>query len=176
MAATLGAMAWIATTRRIRVLVPLVLLMLVGVLLTVIVTAAPRKPPAMLGASGSLEGGLGRINGVIPLEVDDWRPPTDTAALAGPPAQEMHRVRILVEFTAMEKDGITFDPSLYSVSALGSGTWQPVWAAPGPALVKQGESIDATLVFELPDRAVDLFLEVPGSAGLSLGAGHHRPK
>ncbi|MFC8038038.1 hypothetical protein ACFUOZ_01650 [Paenarthrobacter sp. NPDC057355] len=169
-------MASTAAARRIRVLVPLVLLILVGSLVTGIVTAAPRKAPAMLGASGSLDGGLGRINGVIPLEVDGWAPPTDAPAFDDSPAQEMHRVRILVEFTAMEEDGITFDPSRYSVASLGRGTWEPVWAAPGPALVKQGESIDATLVFELPDRAVDLTLKVPGGPGLSLGAGHHRPK
>ncbi|MDQ1055024.1 hypothetical protein QE394_002952 [Arthrobacter sp. SORGH_AS 212] len=167
-------MASTATIRRIRVLVPLILLTLVGTLVAGIVTAAPRTPPAMLGASGSLDGGLGRINGVIPLEADGWTPPSAPATLASPPDGEMHRVRILVELTAMEKDGISFDPSRYAVSALGTGSWKPIWATPGPALVRQGESINATLVFELPDRAIDLTLELPGGPGLSLGAGHHR--
>lgn len=168
-------MASTATARGIRVIVPLVLLMLAGSLVAGIVTAAPRKPPAMLGTSGSTDGGLGRINGVIPLESDGWTPPGAAAALASPPASEMHRVRILVELTAMDKDGITFDPSRYAVTALGNGNWKPVWATPGAA-VKQGHSINATLVFDLPDRAVDLTLELPGGPGLSLGTGHHRPK
>ncbi|MFC9773269.1 MULTISPECIES: hypothetical protein [unclassified Pseudarthrobacter] len=167
-------MASTATIRRIRVLVPLILLTLVGTLVAGIVTAAPRTPPAMLGASGSLDGGLGRINGVIPLEADGWTPPSAPASLASPPDGEMHRVRILVELTAMEKDGISFDPSWYAVSALGTGSWKPIWATPAPALVPQGESMNATLVFELPDRAIDLTLELPGGPGLSLGAGHHR--
>ncbi|MCF3141449.1 DUF4352 domain-containing protein [Paenarthrobacter sp. AR 02] len=169
-------MALTAARRHVRVLVPLALLILVGSLVAGIVTTGPRKPPAMLGASGTTDGGLGRINGVIPVEADGWTPPTAAAALDKPPVGEMHRVRILVEFTATGSDGITFDPSRYSVSALGAAKWKPVWAAPGPAVVRQGQSIDATLVFELPDRAVDLTLELPGGPGLSLGAGHHRPK
>jgi hypothetical protein len=167
-------MASAATVRRIRVIVPLILLTLVGTLVAGIVTASPRTPPAMLGASGSLDGGLGRINGVIPLEADGWTPPAAEAEFADPPDGEMHRVRILVELTAMEKEGISFDPSRYTVSALGSDSWKPVWATPGPALVRQGESMDAILVFELPDRAIDLTLDLPGGPGLSLGAGHHR--
>lgn len=167
-------MASTALLKGTKFLVPAVLLALAGALVFSILTAAPRTPPAMLGASASLDGGLARIHGVIPLEVDGWTPPAPSAALANPPGKELHRVRILVELTAMERDGLSFDPSRYAVSSLGSGTWKPVWFSPAPVTASQGESINATLVFELPDRAIDLALELPGGPGLSLGAGHHR--
>jgi hypothetical protein len=167
-------MATTALAKRTKILVPAILLALVGILIASILTAAPRQPPAMLGASASLDGGLARIHGVIPLEADGWMPPTPSTALAAPPREEMHRVRILLELTAMEKDGLFFDPSRYAVSALGTGEWKAVWFSPAPAEAGQGESINATLVFELPDRAIDLTLELPGGPGLSLGAGHHR--
>ncbi len=167
-------MASTALLKGTKFLVPAVLLALVGTLVFGILTAAPRTPPAMLGASASLPGGLARIHGVIPIEVDGWMPPAPSAALANPAGEELHRVRILVELTAMEPDGLSFDPSRYAVSSLGTGTWKPVWFSPAPATARQGESINATLVFELPDRAIDLTLELPGGPGLSLGAGHHR--
>lgn len=167
-------MASTARLRRTRLLVPGILLALVAGLLINIATAAPRTPPAMLGASAELEGGLARIHGVIPLETDGWTPPAPAPALAGVPAEEFHRVRILVELTALEEDGISYDPSRYAVSSFGAGTWKPVWFSPGPATARQGESITATLVYELPDRAIDLALELPGGPGLALGAGHHR--
>ncbi|MET1086959.1 MAG: hypothetical protein ABWY04_07545 [Arthrobacter sp.] len=161
-------------TRRTRILVPALLLALVGTLVAGILMAAPRTPPALLGAAGSLDGGLARINGVIPTEVDGWTPPASSPALANPPGKELHRVRILLELTAMEEDGLHFDPSRYTVSALGTAKWKPLWFSPAPATAQQGESINATLVYELPDRAIDLALELPGGPGLSLGAGHHR--
>jgi hypothetical protein len=74
----------------------------------------------------------------------------------------------------MEEDGLPFDPSVYAVSALGDGTWEPVWFSPAPGRARQGQTVDAMLVFELPDRAIDLTLELPGGPGLSLGEGHHR--
>lgn len=160
--------------RRLRFLVPVVLLVLVGAVLATVLTAAPRTPPTLLGASATVDGGLARIQGVIPTEVDSWTPPTPSAALAVPTGDGVHRVRILVELTALEGEGLSFDPREYSVSGLGDASWAPVWFSPEPAEVRQGEVVDAMLVFELPDRAIDLTLEVPGSSGLSLGAGHHR--
>ena len=74
----------------------------------------------------------------------------------------------------MEQTGLSFNPSEYAVSAVGTGTWRAIWFSPAPATARQGESINAMLVFELPDRAIDLTLELPGGPGLSLGAGHHR--
>ncbi|MCX8453697.1 hypothetical protein [Paenarthrobacter ureafaciens] len=167
-------MATTAAGRRIRILIPLVLLSVVGSLVASIVTAAPRTPPAMLGASGSLNGGVGRINGVIPLEADGWIPPSTANPLTTPPTGEHHRVRILLELTAMDQGGISFDPSQYSVSGLGGGKWKPLWSSLDSARVQQGQSINPTLVFDLPDRAIELSLDLPGGPGLSLGAGHHR--
>lgn len=169
-------MASITTVKRMKFLVPTVLLALVGALLISILTAPPRVPPAMLGASANLDGGLARIHGVIPIEADGWTPPAPAAALAAGPGGELHRVRILVELTALEPEGMSFNPSQYAVSSLGAGTWRPVWFSPAPAMAHQGESISATLVYELPDRAIDLTLELPGGPGLSLGAGHHRSR
>ncbi|WP_120150839.1 hypothetical protein [Arthrobacter cheniae] len=101
-------------------------------------------------------------------------PPSPSAAFADPAGEGAHRVRILLELTAMEEDGLSFDPSGYAVSALGDGTWEPVWFSPAPSAARQGQTIDAVLVFELPDRAIDLTLKLPGGPGLSLGEGHHR--
>jgi hypothetical protein len=167
-------MASTASPKRLKILVPAVLLALVGTLVASVLMAAPRKPPVLLGASASLNGGLARIHGVIPTEDDGWMPPTPTARLANPPGDGLHRVRILLELTAMEQTGLSYNPSEYAVSALGTGTWKAIWFSPASATARQGESINAMLVFELPDRAIDLTLELPGGPGLSLGAGHHR--
>jgi hypothetical protein len=162
------------TLQRTKILVPAILLTLVGVIVASLLMATPRKPPAPLGASASVTGGVARINGVIPTEVDGWMPASAPAALANPAAEGLHRVRVLLELTALEKRGLSIDPSDYSISGLGSGTWKAVWSSPLPPAAAQGESINATLVFELPDRAIDLTLELPGGQELSLGAGHHR--
>lgn len=160
--------------RRIRFLIPVILLIVVGAVLASVLMAAPRTPPALLGASASVDGGLARIQGVIPTEVDGWTPPTPSAALPDLAGGGVHRVRILLELTAMDAEGLFFDPSGYAVSALGSETWDPVWFTPAPATARQGETIRATLVFELPRRAIDHVLKLPGGPGLSLGKGHHR--
>jgi hypothetical protein len=157
-----------------KILVPAVLIAIAGMLVASVLMAPPRKPPAMLGASATLSGGLARINGVIPTEVDGWLPPSPSKALTNPPGEGWHRVRLLLEVTALEPGGLSFDPTDYTVSALGKGTWNAQWASLGPTTARQGESINAILIFELPDQAIDLTLEVPGGPGLSLGAGHHR--
>lgn len=172
--ASTGPTRSVARRGRLRFLVPLILLALVGAVVANVLLAAPRTPPTPLGASAELSGGLARIQGVIPTETDGWAPPGPSAAFANPPGEQLHRVRILVELTAMEKDGLFFDPAEYAISALGGETWQAVWFSPAPALAPQGETIDAVLVFELPDKAIDLTLKVPGGGGLALGPGHHR--
>ena len=84
-------------------LVPALLLVLVGGLVASVLLAPPRKPPAPLGASASVNGGLARINGVIPSEVDGQLPAAASAVLVNPPAEGLHRVRILLELTALEQ-------------------------------------------------------------------------
>ena len=101
-------------------------------------------------------------------------PPTPPSALTEPPGEELHRVRILLELTAMEEDGLFFDPARYTVSGLGTDSWEAIWSSPAPVQARQGETVDAVLVFELPDRAIDLTLELPAGPGLALGPGHHR--
>jgi hypothetical protein len=101
-------------------------------------------------------------------------PASAPAALANPAGEGLHRVRVLLELTALEKGGLSFDPSAYSISGLGTGTWKAIWSSSLPPTAAQGESINATVVFELPDRAIDLTLKLPGGQELSLGAGHHR--
>lgn len=163
-----------ATLQRAKILIPALLLALVGVIVASLLMAPPRKPPTPLGASASVTGGVARINGVIPTEVDGWMPASAPAALANPAAEGLHRVRVLLELTALEKDGLSVDPSDFSISGLGGGTWKAFWSSPLPPVAAQGESVNATLVFELPDRAIDLTLKLPGGQELSLGAGHHR--
>lgn len=170
----LVGMARTASLKHPKILVPVVLLALVGALVANVLTADRRPTPAPLGASASVSGGLARIHGVIPLESDGWIPPTPSATLANPPGEELHRVRILLELTAMEQGGLTFDPSKYAVSALGTGQWKAVWFSADSTVAPQGAIINTTLVFELPDRAIDLTLELPGGPGLSLGTSHHR--
>ena len=160
--------------QRAKILVPVILLGLVAALVASVVMAAPRKPPVPLGASAAVTGGLARISGVVPVETDGGLSTAASGLPANPPAEGLHRVRLLVELTALEKAGLAYDPADYSVSGLGTGTWKALWSSPGPADVPQGQSINATLVFELPDKAIDLTLELPGGPGLSLGAGHHR--
>lgn len=172
--ARLIAMARTALLKHPKILVPIVLLALVGALLVNILTVDRRPAPAPLGASATVSGGLARIHGVIPLENDGWMPPTGSDTLANPPGKELHRVRILLELTAMEADGLTFDPAEYAVSSLGKARWKAVWASSGPKIAPQGDIVTTTLVFELPDRAIDLSLEMPGGPGLSLGTSHHK--
>ncbi|MCU1510446.1 MAG: hypothetical protein JWO34_286 [Arthrobacter sp.] len=163
-----------ATLQRTKILVPAILLALVGAIVAGLLMSTPRKPPAPLGASASVTGGVARINGVIPTDVDGWTPAAASPELDTPPGEGLHRVRVLLELTALEQAGLSFDPTDYSVSGLGAGKWKALWFSPPPPVAAKGESIDATLVFELPDRAIDLTLELPGGQELSLGAGHHR--
>lgn len=160
--------------KRARFLLPALLLVIVTGIALSALTAPPRTPPVLLGASADVQGGLARIQGVIPVDVDGWMPATPSPALTEPPGEELHRVRILLELTAMEEDGLFFEPSQYTVSGLGTSSWEAVWASPAPVQARQGETIDAVLVFELPDRAIDLTLELPEGPGLALGPGHHR--
>jgi hypothetical protein len=163
-----------ARRSRARLLVPLALLILITGSLAVLVLGSPKKePPALLGASSSVTGGLARINGIIPLEADSWLPPDKPQVLTGPLEEGMHRVRIDVEVTALDSGGLDFDPTGFAVVGLGSGEPRPVWASENRQEVSQGQSLAATLVFELPDQAIGLSLEAPGGLALSLGTEHH---
>lgn len=163
-----------APVPRHRIIVPSVLL--VGLLAGttwVLTNNAPEEPATMLGAADTVDGGLARINGILPLESDDWEPPAGSAALAEAVPDGAHRVRVLLELTALEEDGITFRASDYFIDGLGTGKPHVVWASPSDHTAEQGETIDATLVFEIPNKALALVLSDGAETRLSLGTEHH---
>jgi hypothetical protein len=89
------------------------------------------------------------------------------------PSAGTHRVRILVQFTALEGEGVAVDASQFTVTGLGAGSLRPLWTSPGVTQLPQGDSVDATMVFELPNQAIALVLDGPGNTRLSLGLSHH---
>ena len=135
------------------------------------VPTAPALLP--LGASAVIPGGTARVNGIIPLEKDGWLPPERVQVLDEGPSAGTHRVRILVQFTALEGDGVALDTSQFSVTGLGANSIHPLWTSPGKKQLKPGDTADATMVFELPNQAIALVLEGPGNTRLSLGLSHH---
>ncbi|MGX5359032.1 hypothetical protein GMA12_16375 [Kocuria sediminis] len=135
--------------------------------------AAEEAPSTMLGASGSVPGGLARINGVLPYAQVGPQPGEVPPELIGPVAEGSHRVQVLLEITVMEPGGLEFNAEDYAVERLGGRQSQLAWASTGPVSLQQGEILQAELVYELPDQAVELVLEGPGNARLSLGAEHH---
>jgi hypothetical protein len=159
--------------RRKLLLVPLFLLCALGLVLGYLFLTAKPEASTPLGASAVIPGGTARINGIIPLEKDGWLPPERVQVLDAGPSSGTHRVRILVQFTALEGEGIALDTSQFSVTGLGAGSIQPLWTSPAQSQLGQGDSVDATMVFELPNQAVALVLEGPGNTRLSLGLSHH---
>ncbi len=162
------------TGSRHRVLVPAALLIgVLGGTAWLLSNNVEEEPPTMLGASDTVVGGLARINGILPLESDGWEPPTNGEALDAPVTDGAHRVRVLLELTALEADGISFQASDYFVDGLGTGEPRVIWASPSEYKAEQGETIDATLVFEIPNKALALVLSDDGETRLSLGTEHH---
>lgn len=142
----------------------------------VAVVATPDQDPGTpLGAVAQLPGGMARINGVIPLENDGWVPPEPVASLTEEPAEGRHRVRIVLEVTALEGDGIAFAASDYSINGLGSGSAELVWADPSAVQLQQGDTVNANLVYEIPNQSIALSLEGQDGVRLALGKGHHTP-
>lgn len=154
--------------------VPAVLLLGLGSgLAWVLSNNAEEEPSTMLGATDEIDGGLARINGIIPLETDGWAPVGDPAALAEPVAEGAHRVRILLELTALEAEGIDFRASDYAVEGLGAGEPRVIWSSPAEVTAEQGETIEAVLVFEIPNQAIALELSGADDLRLSMGTDHH---
>lgn len=159
--------------RRKLLLVPLSLLCALGLVLGYLFLTAKPEASTQLGASAVIPGGTARVNGIIPLEKDGWLPPERVQVLDEGPSAGTHRVRILVQFTALEGEGITLDTSQFSVTGLGANSIHPLWTSPATAQLRQGDTADATMVFELPNQAIALVLEGPGNTRLSLGLSHH---
>jgi hypothetical protein len=160
--------------RRPRILLAVVLTVLIGAGLALFADlAAKSEPIAPLGAAADVPGGVARVNGIIPLESDGWLPGDAPGVLAKPPADGAHRVRILLELTALDEEGVAFSADDYSIIGLGSGRVSVLWASPVAHGAQQGEVISATLVFEIPNQAISLTLEGEHGGRLALGAGHH---
>lgn len=133
------------------------------------------KSSTPLGAAAVLDGGLARINGIVPVEEDGWTPPDagGSMILDAPAATGAHRVRVVLELTALEPEGIPFDPADYSISGLAAGTGELLLSVPGNQSIRQGSTVNTELIFEIPNRAVELALEGPDELRLSLGLSHH---
>lgn len=160
-------------SRRRLMLIPSALLGIIGLALAYLFLTARPEPSVPLGASASIPGGMASIGEIMPVEDDGWEPEDNDDALDGAPAAGSHRVRLLVRITALEPGGMQLDAGDFSISGLGSQRFRPVWESPSVAELEQGQSIGATLVFEVPDRAVALVLDGPGNSRLSLGLSHH---
>lgn len=136
--------------------------------------SAEKEPGTMLGASGSVPGGLARLNGVMPYTQFVAQEGRDVPAeLSGDVPSGAHLVIVLLELTAMESEGLDFDADDYVVERLGGRTSQVVWASPSEAPLAQNETVQAELVFEVPDKALELTLAGAGDVRLSMGTEHH---
>ncbi|MCV9995614.1 hypothetical protein OIU93_15100 [Paeniglutamicibacter sp. ZC-3] len=160
-------------TRRYLMVIPLGLLCLLAIGLGYSLNTAKTAPSVQLGAPAEIPGGIAMITGIVPLEVDGWQPPSPVAALQQDAQVGTHRVRVEMQFTALDPAGTRLDPARFIVDGLGSGQPVPLWSSPDAAFVQEGESVRATMVFELPDKAVALVLEGPDGGRLSLGKEHH---
>lgn len=159
--------------RRRFIFIPLAFLCILAIGLGYLFATAEAKPSVQLGAPGEIPGGIAMITGIVPVELDGWQPPSPVASLQQGVQEGAHRVRIEVQFTAMEPGGLRLDPAGFIVDGLGSGRPGPLWSSPESTLVDEGESVSATMVFELPNKAIALVLEGPTGSRLSLGKEHH---
>lgn len=159
--------------RRRVLLIALSLLSALGLGLAYLFLTAKPQPGIPLGASALVPGGMASISEIMPLEADGWQPGQDGGALAGSPPAGSHRVRLVVRLTALDPDGVKLAAGDFSVTGLGPLRVQPLWSSAPKLSLPQGQSLDATLVFEVPDKAVALVLEGPGKARLSMGLAHH---
>ena len=159
--------------RRRLVIIPLAFLFILAIGLGYLFATAKAKPSVQLGAPAEVPGGIAMITGIVPVEVDGWQPSSPVAALQQGVQEGAHRVRVEVQFTAMDPGGLRLDPAGFIVDGLGSGRPGPLWSSPEAATLDAGESASATMVFELPNKAIALVLEGPAGERLSLGKEHH---
>lgn len=163
-----------ARRRRHRWMPPALFLLAVLLVLTHGALSAEKEPSTMLGASGSVPGGLARLNGVMPYsEYVALERREVPAELESDVPSGAHQVIVLLEVTAMEPGGVEFEADDYAVDRLGGRRSPVVWASPSEASLAQGESMQAELVFEVPDKALELTFEGAGDVRLSMGTDHH---
>ena len=133
----------------------------------------PPAPATPLGAVATVAGGMALIQGIIPLESATWVPPTPAPNLAKPVATGGHRVRLLLALTAVEPGGIDFVAADYSVQEIVGFKAGPLWTSHERRHIARGETLSVTMVFEIPNKSIQLVLQGPGSARLSMGTNHH---
>lgn len=159
---------------RRRLQAPLLVLSALILAAAAIVVAMPEATSegTLLGASGTVPGGVARINGVLPLEIDGWLPEVPPAVLTEPTRHGTHRVRIVLELTALNPSGLEYSPDDFTITGLGVVESRLLWADPGTSMIGQGEVVTATQVYELPNQAIELVLRTD-DARFVLGTGHH---
>jgi hypothetical protein len=133
----------------------------------------PEVPATPLGAVASLDGGLARIHGIIPLESSSWTPPAPVPTLDSPIADGGHRVRVIMELTAIQASGVRFKSVEFSVEEIAGFRADPLWVSQDSGDVHLGENLQVTFIFEIPDKAIQLVLKGPGRLRLGLGTAHH---
>ncbi|WP_344123806.1 hypothetical protein [Kocuria aegyptia] len=160
--------------KRRRWILPALFLLAVLLVLGHSAVSAEEEPSTMLGASASVPGGLARLNGVMPYKefvaLENREVP---AELAGDVPSGAHQVVVLLELTAMDPEGLEFTADDYVVDRLGKNRSPVVWSSPSEASLAQGQTMQAELVFEVPDKALELTLEGADDVRLSMGSDHH---
>ncbi|HRO93956.1 hypothetical protein [Citricoccus sp.] len=79
----------------------------------------------------------------------------------------------MLELTAVEPGGIDFVATDYSVQEIVGFTAGPLWASHERHRIARGETLPVTMVFEIPNKSIQLVLQGPGSARLGMGSDHH---
>ena len=172
-ATTISAAPPVRRSRR-RWMLPALFLLALLLVLGRSLLSAEDEPSTMLGASGTVPGGLARLHGVMPYtEFAALEGREIPAELAGDIPRGAHQVVVLLELTAMDRDGLEFTAEDYAVDRLGGRRAPVVWASSSGASLAQGETMQAELVFEVPDKALELTLEGAGDVRLSMGTDHH---
>lgn len=162
------------TRRTMLTLIPVAALVTAGSGLGAARLLNPPEPPATpLGAIASLEGGLARIHGIIPLESVPWTPPETIIALEAPIAAGGHRIRLILELTAIEARGVRFRPTDYTIEEIAGFRAEPLWASHVDSDVQLGQSLQVTFIFEIPNKAIQLVLRGPQRVRMGLGSDHH---
>jgi hypothetical protein len=133
----------------------------------------PPAPATPLGAVATVAGGMTLIQGIIPLESATWVPPTPAPSLARPIADGGHRVRLLLDLTSTEPGGVDFASADYSVQEIVGFKAGPMWSSHESRHIVQGETLTVTMVFEIPNKSIQLVLQGPGSTRLGMGTDHH---
>ena len=162
-----------AELRGRRLLLPLALLWLIAAGTAWLLFMGAAVPSTALGATAGIPGGLARVNEVTSVEQDVLLPGSPGTALAAPAAAGAHRVRVVVQMTALDAAGIDFDAADYAIEGLGVVHPEALWSSPASLFAAKGTTVQVTLVFEVPDRAVALVLVDGAGTRLSLGSGHH---